>query len=71
MRSSPASRSAERRPKCEAAQLFTIPIHPRGQQLRLRLGAGGGINPDFGAPEWRVVVTIETFNRDVGRAGSR
>lgn len=38
-----------------------------GQQLRLRLGAGGGINEDFGAPEWRILVTIETFNRDVGR----
>lgn len=40
---------------------------PRGQQLRLRLGAGGGINQEFGAPEWRVLVTIETINRDAGR----
>jgi hypothetical protein len=38
-----------------------------GQQVRLRLGAGGGINEAFGAPEWRILVTIETLNRDVGR----
>ncbi|HEY6476497.1 MAG TPA: hypothetical protein VI456_07925 [Polyangia bacterium] len=38
-----------------------------GQALRLRLGAGGGINQEFGAPAWRVLVTIETFNRDGGR----
>jgi hypothetical protein len=38
---------------------------PHGQALRLRLGAGGGINQDFGAPEWRILVTIETFNRDL------
>ena len=42
---------------------------PRGRQLRLRLGAGGGINQEFGAPEWRVLVTIETFNRAAGRPG--
>ncbi|HLK89274.1 MAG TPA: hypothetical protein VKZ18_05245 [Polyangia bacterium] len=40
---------------------------PQGQTIRLRVGAGGGINQDFGAPEWRLLVTIETFNRDAGR----
>lgn len=34
----------------------------RGPQLRFKLGAGGGINPQFGAPEWRVVLGIELFN---------
>lgn len=43
---------------------------PHGQALRVRLGAGGGIDQDFGAPAWRILLTIETFNRearDVGR----
>ncbi|HVV50198.1 MAG TPA: hypothetical protein VHO06_11100 [Polyangia bacterium] len=40
---------------------------PRGRQLRLRVGAGGGLHQDFGAPEWRVLVSVETFNRDGGR----
>jgi hypothetical protein len=39
-----------------------------GSQLRLKLGAGGGINQDFGAPEWRVLLAIEVFNASgVGR----
>jgi hypothetical protein len=33
-------------------------------QLRFKLGAGAGINRQFGAPEWRVVVGIEMFNRN-------
>ena len=33
-----------------------------GRQLRVKLGAGAGINQDFGAPEWRVLLTIEVFN---------
>ena len=37
----------------------------RGRQLRFKLGAGGGLHPDFGAPEWRLVLAIELFNRDV------
>jgi hypothetical protein len=40
----------------------------RGQQLRVKLGVGAGINQDFGAPEWRVLLAIETFNAGgVGR----
>lgn len=34
-----------------------------GSQLRLKLGAGGGIHPQFGAPEWRVVFSVEMFGR--------
>ncbi len=32
-----------------------------GPQLRFKLGAGGGLNPQFGAPEWRLVLSIELF----------
>jgi hypothetical protein len=35
-----------------------------GPQLRVRLGAGGGISPHFGAPEWRAVIGIELFSRN-------
>ena len=28
-------------------------------RLRLKLGVGGGLNPRFGAPEWRIVAGIE------------
>jgi hypothetical protein len=31
------------------------------QALRLKLGGGAGINQDFGAPEWRLVLAIEVF----------
>lgn len=31
----------------------------RGAQLRFKLGAGGGIHQDFGAPEWRLALAIE------------
>jgi hypothetical protein len=34
-----------------------------GGQLRVRLGAGGGLDPQFGAPEMRVVVGVELFDR--------
>ena len=34
-------------------------VNDRGALLRLKLGAGGGIDPHFGAPEWRVVCAIE------------
>ena len=30
-----------------------------GRMLRIKLGAGAGIAPVFGAPEWRTVVAIE------------
>ena len=33
-----------------------------GGQLRLKLGVGAGLDPRFGAPEWRVVVGIELFD---------
>jgi hypothetical protein len=40
----------------------------QGAQLRLKLAAGAGINQDFGAPEWRVLLAIEVFNSGgVGR----
>jgi hypothetical protein len=32
-----------------------------GRQTRVKLGVGGGINPQFGAPKWRVVLAIEFF----------
>ena len=34
----------------------------RGPQLRIKLGTGAGIDPRFGAPEWRVVFAIEVFD---------
>ncbi len=33
-----------------------------GAQLRVRLGAGAGLSPRFGAPEWRIVFGIELFS---------
>ena len=33
-----------------------------GAQLRLKVGAGGGLNPHFGAPEWRMVLALEVFD---------
>lgn len=35
----------------------------RGSQLRIKLGGGGGLAPQFGAPEWRFVFAIEMFDR--------
>jgi hypothetical protein len=32
-----------------------------GRQLRVKLGVGGGINPQFGAPKWRIVLAVEYF----------
>jgi hypothetical protein len=34
-----------------------------GAQFRLKVGGGGGLDPNFGAPEWRVVVAVELFRR--------
>jgi hypothetical protein len=34
-----------------------------GRQARVKLGVGGGINPQFGAPKWRVVLAVEFFGR--------
>jgi hypothetical protein len=36
----------------------------RGPQLRVKLGAGPGINQHFGAPEWRLVFAIELFDHN-------
>lgn len=33
-----------------------------GAQLRVKLGTGGGIDPHFGAPEWRIVLGVEVFD---------
>jgi OmpA-OmpF porin, OOP family len=40
-----------------------------GRQLRVKLGVGAGIDPSFGAPEWRIVVGIEVFNHSTNRDG--
>jgi OOP family OmpA-OmpF porin len=33
-----------------------------GAQVRIKLGAGGGLDAKFGAPEWRMVLAIELFD---------
>ena len=38
-----------------------------GPQRRVKLGVGGGLNPHFGAPEWRFVVGVEVFSRSFDR----
>jgi len=35
----------------------------RGRQARVKLGVGGGINPQFGAPKLRVVLAVDFFGR--------
>jgi hypothetical protein len=40
---------------------------PKGPQVRVKLGVGGGMHPHFGAPEWRVVCGVEVFNPQLGR----
>jgi len=42
-----------------------------GPQLRFRLGTGAGINPHFGAPEWRLVFGIELSDRTGKQAHRR
>jgi hypothetical protein len=39
-----------------------------GQQLRVKLGSGGGLNPQFGAPEWRFVIGFEVFDHSAPHA---
>ena len=34
-----------------------------GRRIRVRLGVGGGLNPEFGAPEWRVIAGVEMFGQ--------
>ncbi len=36
---------------------------PSGRQVRVRLGVGPGVVQRFGAPEWRVVLGVEVFDR--------
>jgi OmpA-OmpF porin, OOP family len=36
-------------------------------QLRFKLGGGAGIDPRFGAPEWRTVIAIELFDHHADR----
>jgi hypothetical protein len=36
----------------------------KGPPLRLKLGTGGGIDQEFGAPAWRAVFSIEVFGRE-------
>ena len=40
-----------------------------GPQFRIKLGTGGGLNPRFGAPEWRLVFAIEVFDHSTDRDG--
>ncbi len=35
-----------------------------GPQVRIKLGAGGGISRHFGAPEWRLALAVEVFGRN-------
>jgi hypothetical protein len=42
-----------------------------GPELRVKLGAGGGLDPSFGAPDGRVVVGIELSDRTRPRAADR
>ncbi|MDP9033585.1 MAG: hypothetical protein M3O50_02165 [Myxococcota bacterium] len=34
-----------------------------GPQLRVQVGAGAGLNAHFGAPEWRMIIGVEVFDR--------
>jgi hypothetical protein len=36
----------------------------RGAKWRVKLGGGGGLEPRFGAPAWRLVVGIEIFDHN-------
>jgi hypothetical protein len=42
----------------------------QGRQLRIKLAAGAGINQDFGAPEWRVLLAIEVFANTAGASAN-
>jgi hypothetical protein len=39
----------------------------RGPQLRIKLGAGVGIHPEFGAPTWRLLFAIELLGHNPNR----
>jgi hypothetical protein len=36
----------------------------RGPKWRVKVGGGGGLDPHFGAPAWRVVVGVELFDHN-------
>src|SRR5260370_41519297 len=36
----------------------------KGVQLRIKLAGGGAVHQQFGAPDWRVVFSIEAFNHN-------
>jgi hypothetical protein len=38
-----------------------------GPQLRVKVGAGAGLDPRFGAPEYRLVVAVEVFDHGTDR----
>jgi len=42
-----------------------------GPQVRIKLGAGGGLDAKFGAPEWRMVFAIELFDHSGDRDHDR
>jgi len=41
-----------------------------GRRVRLKLGVGGGLDPHFGAPEWRIVFGVELFGQRADRGNS-
>ncbi len=51
------------------ALLSTRLEHPLGPALgmRLKLGGGGGLDPHFGTPEWRLVAGVELFGAGASR----
>jgi hypothetical protein len=46
------------------------PAADDGPRLRIKLGTGAGIDPHFGAPEWRLVVAVEVFDHS-GRSPAK
>ena len=40
-----------------------------GAQVRVKLGAGGGLDARFGAPEWRIAAAIELFDHSTDSDG--
>jgi hypothetical protein len=38
-----------------------------GRQLQVKLGVGGGLDPNFGAPEWRFAIAITLFDHSMDR----
>ncbi|MGD0528979.1 MAG: hypothetical protein ABSE49_27825 [Polyangiaceae bacterium] len=45
-----------------SGRLEQLPVH--GPKWRVKLGGGGGLDPHFGAPEWRLVVGVELFDHN-------